>query len=109
MNSGNKSMSPRSQLREAAERVPEGRKVYVNGQVVQGVGELVYNVGEYNGRVNITFHPEKMIVTKESIRIDLGGDTRRYSKGQLKELIVNNLDNNEAIQWIEKLKLNRED
>lgn len=83
------------------------RKVYMDGKPVLGVEEAVVKVGRWNETVQVSFNPRQVTVTPNSIHITLHEDNNRYTKEQLRELIIKNLDNHEAIQWINNLKLNQ--
>lgn len=91
------------------EAIPESpRKIYLNGVELSQVHDISIDVSAYNrSNIKISMAPKNVRITDKSIFIDVDGDQHRYTKKQLRDLIVKNLDNAEAVKWINRLKLNR--
>ena len=84
------------------------RKIYINGIEIENIHDLNVNINQYGGQ-SITLHlnPKNVIVNEESMFIEQNKPKQKtFTRKQLRDLIVHNLDNMEAIQWIKKLKLN---
>ncbi len=112
MNQTTASVQPVASTPKASFPTPESpatrRKVYINGVEVKQVDSIAIEMNPYNrSRVTLQMSPKDVHMTEESIFIDIGGDKNKYTKKQLRDLIVYNLENQEAIKWIDRLKLNR--
>ena len=113
MNSAGQTALPSNNMKiTASSPTPEApsaqRKIYINGMEIENIQDLNININSYGGQsITLQLNPKNITVTEESMFIEQEKLARKkFTKKQLRDLIVHNLDNMDAIKWIKSLKLN---
>jgi hypothetical protein len=91
----------------ATEEVPKG-KVFINGLPAQGIEKVDITTHGWGGaQITLQAHANNIEIKNGDTFITFAENKNRLTKEQLRKLIVDNLDNMEAITWISNLQLNR--